>query len=101
MPGIRRYYPIDRPNMPATYQGEHPDMKVYYDSSDEHYQLIYHSPYEWHMGATGWQISITLDGDDITPMHSALGMCLTQTGAMIGLHQRPWSFTSEYLSILA
>lgn len=54
------------------FQSEYEDAVHDFESPDKRWLLRFHSPFEWHMGAEGWELSILENGIDVSDRHQKL-----------------------------
>lgn len=71
--GVRSTMPAVTNIRPIEYSPEEPSWtRREYPSPDGKRMLVLHDAFEWHMGATGWKLSLFEDGRDVTRWHAEL-----------------------------
>lgn len=64
---------------------------------------VFHTPFEWHMGAWGWKIDLLDRGRSVLDMHPALSGLVTAKGLYVpdGQGYQPWAHDGERLVVLS
>ena len=58
----------------------------------------FHDPFEWHMAACGWQLSLLSKGHDVTSQHQHIEAVRTGKGFYLPAHYQPWCSTQPLLA---
>ena len=95
MPKIIRVRPIAALPTPP-----HLPERVDNPSPDGEWNLVFHTPREWHMGADGWQVKLVHRGRDVTRDHRDFFRVAEGKGFRYDPHFHPWSFDSKSLAVL-
>jgi hypothetical protein len=69
-------------------------------SPDGNWNLVFHNPREFHMGAEGWQVRLLHHGKDVTSQHREFFSIAEPKGFRWERDFRPWSFDSKTLAML-
>ncbi len=95
MPKIIRVRPIAALSQPL-----HLPERVDNPSPDGEWNIVFHTPREWHMGAVGWQVKLVHRGRDITRAHRDFFRIAAGKGFRYEPHFQPWSFDSKSLAMV-
>lgn len=95
MPKIIRVRPIAAPATDL-----HRPERVDNPSPDGEWNLVFHTPREWHMGADGWQVKLVHRGSDVTRKHRDFFRIAEGKGFRFDPHFHPWSFDSKSLAAM-
>ena len=68
-------------------------------SPDRSWLAVFHDPYEWHMGATGWQLSVSSLKTRVAIINSDLEKLSNGKGLVCPLDYSPWSADSQVLAL--
>jgi hypothetical protein len=69
-------------------------------SPDHLWLAAFHSPYEWHMGAVGWQFTLESASDGAAVCHTALQKMSEGEGLRCPVDYVPWRADSMMLALL-
>ena len=61
----------------------------------------FHDPFEWHMGAEGWQLSLLANGKTVTGKHRHIGALWTEKGFYLPPQYQPWCSTRPIIALHA
>jgi hypothetical protein len=95
MPKIIRVTPIAALPTPL-----HLRERVDNPSPDGEWNIVFHTPREWHMGATGWQVKLFHRRRDVTRKHRDFFRIAEGNGFRYEPHFQPWSFDSKSLGMV-
>ena len=94
MPTIRGWKSVAGPPAPVSWERRE------YLSPDRQWNVIYHTPREWHMGADGWQVQLLHEGHDVRRQHRELSRLAGAKGFRCEVDLQPWSHDSKALVFL-
>lgn len=85
---------------------EHPRQREWasertFDSVSGPWTAYFHDPFEWHMGADGWNLSILSEGTDVTTDHPEIGALVTGKGFHLPRKYQPWCAQRPILALHA
>ena len=69
-------------------------------SPDGEWNLVFHTPREFRMGAEGWQVQLFHRGRDVTKDHRNFFTIAGEKGFRYEPHFQPWSFDSKSLALV-
>ncbi len=95
MPGIKQVRPSAAPATEL-----HLPERVEHLSPDGEWNLVFHTPREWRMGADGWQVKLFHHGRNVTEDHGVFFRIAGDKGFRWERHFQPWSFDSKSLAML-
>jgi hypothetical protein len=72
-----------------------------YGSPDKQWNVAYHSPREWHMGADGWQVRLFHKQREVTAEHKAFLRTARVKGFRCEPDLQPWSYDSKILGFMS
>lgn len=68
-------------------------------SPDELWLAVFHDPYEWHMGANGWRLSVLSSNNQLPISNANLERLSKGKGFTCPLDYAPWSADSKILAL--
>lgn len=68
-------------------------------SPDDLWLAVFHDPYEWHMGANGWRLSVLSSENELSISNSDLEKLSKGKGFICPLNYVPWSADSKTLAL--
>jgi len=68
-------------------------------SPDGLWLAVFHDPYEWHMGANGWRLSVLMSKNKLSISNSDLEKLSKGKGFICPLNYVPWSANSRTLAL--
>lgn len=68
-------------------------------SPDQSWLAVFHDPFEWHMGADGWRLSVLSSENKISISNSDLERLSKGKGFTCPLDYAPWSADSKFLAL--
>jgi hypothetical protein len=77
---------------PGEWQDEHK-----FESGDGVWTLVFHDPFEWHMGAVGWQAKLLRNDHDVSATHQILK--LLGGGFHLPSNYAPWFRSNPVLAL--
>ena len=69
-------------------------------SPDGEWNIVFHTPREWHMGASGWEVKLLQRGRDVTKAHRDFFRIAAGKGFRYEPQFQPWSFDSKSLAMV-
>ena len=70
-----------------------------FPSPDRSWLAVFHDPYEWHMGAIGWQLSVSSSKTKSVVINPDLEKLSNGKGLVCPLDYSPWSADSKVLAL--
>ena len=70
-----------------------------FSSPDDLWFAVFHDPYEWHMGANGWRVSVLSSENELSISNSDLEKLSKGKGFICPLNYVPWSADSKTLAL--
>ena len=71
-----------------------------FPSPDAEWRLVFHGPFEWHMGATGWELALSRNGKADREAQTRLSEIGKGTGFRCPPDTVPWSHLGDALALI-